>query len=248
MPMADYLREKMYDHTLRNVAYTAPANLYVEFCKDTTVPTNSSAGTPSGAGRATLTMADDGGDGSGISSALALVSGVPYGTYRYVEVYDASSSGNRLFYAQMSDVALAISGSLYINTGLLIGTIAGAATDYLREKWYDHVFRATTFTSPAAIYAELCTSAVVPTNTTAGTASGAGRQAITFADDGGDGAGVTSNAPAFAGLSAGTTYSYMEIWDASSSGNRLLYTTLSVPITGVTSITLNAGNGSAAFT
>src|SRR5512143_1395909 len=130
MPMTDYLRGKMYDHTLRNTAYTAPAALYVAFCKNTTVPTSATPGTPSGAGRGVLTMASAGGDGDGFNSAQVTVTGIPFGTYSYLEIWDASTSGNRLFYAAITGIALSVNGTLYVIVGNLEGTFAGAFTDY----------------------------------------------------------------------------------------------------------------------
>lgn len=232
MPATDYLRGKLYDHIFRNTAYSPLANVYLEWCKDTTVPTSAVAGTPSGVGRSVLPMNDDGGDGIGDNSAQVSVSGVPAGNYPYIEIWDASTAGNRLFFATASSVlSFAAPGIAYVDVGALIATVMGTAgTDYLRNKIYDLIFRNTAYTPPATLYFELCTSATVPTSATAGTPSGVGRVAVTMADDaGGLGSGLNSTGATFPAVAA-ATYSYAEFWDASTVGNRLTFGALTPPV------------------
>lgn len=249
MPATNFTRSKWYNLVLRNTAWTAPANLYVEWCNDNTVPDAATAGTASGAGRTLLTMADDGGDGAGVSSAQVATTAMPAETYPYLEIWDASSSGNRLAWCAVSSALIfSFSGVAYIDAGALLGTIAGGASDYLRNALYDHLFRATTFTPPATVYMELCTSATVPTSASAGTASGAGRIATTFGADT-NGTGANSNAPSFTPLTS-LTIRYVELWDASSSGNRLHWGQVSdVTVgSGSNTVTVTAGNLTMVYT
>lgn len=248
MPATDYLRSKLYNHIFRNVAYTSPASLFLEWCKDTTVPngTVGGAGTPSTAGRSALAMNDDGGDGIGDNTSQVAVTGVPAGNYPYVEIWDASTAGNRLFYATAAAaLSFAAPGIAYVDAGALIASVMGSnGTDTLRNLIYDHIFRNTTFTPPTAWYTELCTSATTPTSATAGTPSGVARQATTFAADAGSlGTGANSNLLTFAAVAA-ATYSYAETWDASTAGRRLTFGTLAAAIlmSGSGDITFPIGN------
>lgn len=115
MPMANYLRSKLYNHVLTHTTFTSPTTVYAELCTSASAPTASSAGTASGAGRVAVAWAADT-NGTGNPSADIVWTSVGAGTYRYVELYDASTTGNRLFYKQLSsDVVLGSTGNVTIS-------------------------------------------------------------------------------------------------------------------------------------
>lgn len=102
-------------------------------------------------------------------------------------------------------------------------------TDYLEEKLLDHVFRATSYTSPSAVYLGLFTAA--PTDSTSGTevsaANGYSRQSLTFGAYS-QGKIATSADVTFtaSGGSWGVVLAF-GIFDASSGGNLLASGTIS---------------------
>lgn len=110
------------------------------------------------------------------------------------------------------------------------------ASTYLANKIANHVYRATSYTSPAAVYAALFTSTASLAEIKAGTltneVSGGSyaRVAVTFgAPTDGDGSASTVT---FATASAGWgTVRYVAIMDASTAGNVLSYAQLSSDVT-----------------
>lgn len=106
------------------------------------------------------------------------------------------------------------------------------ASTYLANKIANHVYRATSYTSPAAVYAALFTSTATLAEIKAGTLTnevtgGAyARVAVTFgAPTDGDGSASTVT---FTTASAGWgTIRFVAIMDASTAGNVLTYAQLS---------------------
>ena len=122
MPMANYLRSKLYNHVLKNTTYTSPATVYAELCTSAVVPTAAVAGTASGAGRQSIAWAADT-NGAGVASADVVFPSVGAGTYRYVEIYDANTTGNRLFYRQLNaDIVLGGTGTVTLTAAQLTAT------------------------------------------------------------------------------------------------------------------------------
>lgn len=115
------------------------------------------------------------------------------------------------------------------------------ASTYLANKLANHTYRATTFTSPAAVYAALFTSTASLAELKAGTLTNEvtggsyARVAVTFgAPTDGDGSASTVT---FTTASAGWgTIRYVAILDASTAGNVLSYAQLS------SDVTINNGN------
>lgn len=134
--LSDYLENKILDHVLRAVSYTAPATTYVALL--TAAPSDSGGGTEvsggsyarvgvtSGSGGWTNTQnsgtgASSGTDGT-IENAATISFPTPsagWGTVTHFGVYDASTSGNLLFYA-------ALTASKTINSGDSVSFAAGA--------------------------------------------------------------------------------------------------------------------------
>ena len=120
--------------------------------------------------------------------------------------------------------------------------MAGNLTNYLENKLIDHFLGTTAYTSPAAVYVGLFT--VAPSDAGGGTEVTGGsyaRQAATFTSAA---SGATSNDTNidFTGMPAATTVA-IGIFDASASGNMLLYGTLTTNKTTDAGDTLRIATG-----
>lgn len=120
--------------------------------------------------------------------------------------------------------------------------MAGNLTNYLENKLIDHFLGTTTYTKPAAVYVGLFT--VSPGEAGGGTEVTGGsyaRQAATFSAAS---SGATSNSANidFTGMPAATTVA-IGIFDASTSGNMLLYGTLTTNKTTDAGDTLRIATG-----
>ena len=121
--------------------------------------------------------------------------------------------------------------------------MAGNLTNYLESKLIDHFLGTTTYTKPSAVYVALFT--VTPGEAAGGTEVTGGsyaRQAATF---GAASSGATTNSTNidFAGMPAATTVA-IGIFDASTSGNMLLYGALTTNKTTDAGDTLRIATGS----
>jgi len=120
--------------------------------------------------------------------------------------------------------------------------VAGNLTNYLENKLIDHFLGTTTFTKPAAVYVGLFT--VTPGEAGGGTEVTGGsyaRQAATFSAAS---SGATSNDANidFTGMPAATVVA-IGIFDASTSGNILLWGTLTTNKTTDAGDTLRIATG-----
>jgi hypothetical protein len=120
--------------------------------------------------------------------------------------------------------------------------MAGNLTNYLENKLIDHFLGTTTYTKPAAVYVGLFT--VTPGEAAGGTEVTGGsyaRQTATFTAAA---SGATSNDTNidFTGMPAATTVA-IGIFDASTSGNMLLYGSLTVNKTTDAGDTLRIATG-----
>ena len=126
---SDYLEDKVLDHVFGGVAYTAPSTLYVALY--TVAPTDTGGGTEVSGGayaRQTATFSVSGTDPTTASNTAAIeypTATADYGTVVAVGVFDASSSGNLLAYANLSTSKVVSSGDIFrFNTGDLDITLA----------------------------------------------------------------------------------------------------------------------------
>ena len=102
--------------------------------------------------------------------------------------------------------------------------MAGNLTNYLENKLIDHFLGTTSYTMPADVYIALFT--VAPADAGGGTEVTGGSYARQIATFSGASSGATSNDSNidFTGMPAATTVA-IGIFDASTSGNMLLYGT-----------------------
>lgn len=127
MPLTNFLRNKVYDHVFRNRSYTVPSNIYVALY--TAAPTAAGGGTEvSGGSYARVHVgpsdtdwtatqggtsgASSGTDGTG-ENAATITFPAPTGSWgvvTHVGIFDASTSGNLLWFAQLGQPKTVNSG------------------------------------------------------------------------------------------------------------------------------------------
>jgi hypothetical protein len=126
---SDYLEDKVLDHVFGGNAYTAPSTLHVALY--TVAPTDTGGGTEvSGGGyvRKTATFNVSGTNPTTASNTAAIeypTATANYGTVVAVGIFDASSSGNLLAYANLTTSKVVSTGDVFrFNTGDLDITLA----------------------------------------------------------------------------------------------------------------------------
>jgi hypothetical protein len=109
MSFSDYLEDKVLEHVFGGTSYTAPSTLYVGLF--TSTPTDSTAGTEVSGGsyaRQSVAFTVSGTSPTEAASSAAVefpTATASWGTVTYAGIFDASSSGNMLAYAQLTDPA-----------------------------------------------------------------------------------------------------------------------------------------------
>lgn len=130
---ATFLENALYNHVLRNTAYTSPATVYCAAFDTTASLANLEAGTLTGeiSGNAYARQAVTFGapsDGAGSNSAaitFPIATPSNWGTIRFSAIMDASSAGNVLVYTQLdADVVINAGNRLQFNIGDWDVTIA----------------------------------------------------------------------------------------------------------------------------
>jgi len=126
---SDYLEDKVLDHVFGGNAYTAPSTLYVALY--TSAPSDTGGGTEvSGGGyvRQTATFTVSGTNPTTASNTGAVeypTATANYGTVTSVGIFDASSSGNLLAYANLTTSKVVSTGDVFrFNAGDLDVTLA----------------------------------------------------------------------------------------------------------------------------
>jgi hypothetical protein len=105
---SDYLETELLDHTLGKTAssWTAPNQVYVGLC--TTVPTDAASGEWAGASTyKRMAVNFNAASGSSIISSTTVVTfpqatGTSWGTITGYALFDSSSGGNMLYYANLA--------------------------------------------------------------------------------------------------------------------------------------------------
>lgn len=104
MAFTDFLENELLDHAFRNSTWTPPATVYVGLT--TTTPTDSAGGTEvSGNNYARAAVTFGAASGGAISNSGAVTFNVPsgsWGTVTHFELWDASTTGNRLAWGALS--------------------------------------------------------------------------------------------------------------------------------------------------
>ena len=165
-----YLENELYDHVLRNAAYTSPTTVYAALFDTTGSTANLEAGTLTGEitgngyARTAITF---GAPTAGLGANSAAVtfpaaSGGNWGTIRYMAIMDAATVGNVLMYTQLdSDVIINDGNQFQFNIGDIDADFKPAGSEisnYLSNELYDHVLRNAAYTSPTNVYLAMFTS------------------------------------------------------------------------------------------
>jgi len=126
---SDYLENKVLEHVFENSAYTAPSTLYAAL--STVAPSDTGGGTEvSGGGyvRKTAAFTVSGTNPTTATNGSAIeypTATAGYGTVVAVGVFDASSSGNLLAYANLDASKVVSTGDVFrFNAGDLDITLA----------------------------------------------------------------------------------------------------------------------------
>jgi len=107
MSFSDYLEDKLLNHVFGGTAYTAPATLYVGLF--TSAASDSAAGTEVSGGSyarqsAAFTVSGTSPTEADNDSAIEFPAATAsWGTITYAGIFDASSAGNMLAYAELTD-------------------------------------------------------------------------------------------------------------------------------------------------
>lgn len=110
---SSYLENKVLDHVLGNVAYTAPTNVFIGLWTTTLTAssTGSTAGEVSGSGYARVQMTNNttnwpvasGGSKSNGTIANFGTAGASWGTVTHMAICDASTGGNILYWSALTN-------------------------------------------------------------------------------------------------------------------------------------------------
>lgn len=229
--LSNYLENKWADHVLRNTAYTSPGtSVYVSL--HTADPAEDGSGTEvSGNNYSRVQVTSwDAPASRATQNTSAINFPTPSGSWGSVThfgIWDASTTGNLLFYGALSStIAPTSGGTVKFDAGVLDLALTGGMSNYLAHALLSHTLRNSAYSSPGtSLYAALYTSA--PTASSAGTeASGTSyaRVQVTTWDSPSNGATQNTNVITFpsAGGSWGTIVA-ASIMDASTSGNLLFF-------------------------
>ena len=125
----DYLEDKVLEHVFGGNAYSAPSTLYVALY--TVAPTDTGGGTEVSGGayaRQTAAFTVSGTNPTQASNSAAVeypTATTNYGTVVAVGIFDASSSGNLLAYANLTASKVVSTGDVFrFNSGDLDVTLA----------------------------------------------------------------------------------------------------------------------------
>ena len=125
--MSNFLENELYDHVLRNAAYTSPSNIYVSL--HTADPTDDASGAEVSGGsyaRTAVTMgAPTNGSGTNSADVQFPQCTSDWGSVSHIAIWDASTSGNMLFHSPLDTTKNLTTGDVFkIASGSLTVTFA----------------------------------------------------------------------------------------------------------------------------
>ena len=234
--VSDYLEQKLLNHTFRNTAYSSPGtSIYVAL--HTANPTDAGTGAEvsfTNYARIQVTAWDAPGTSRATQNTNAINFATPGSNgnadVTHIGIWDASTSGNLLFYGALNTAKSIQNGVPFsIAAGDIDISFGGAVSNYLAGKWIDHVLRNTAYTSPGtSIYVGLSTTQTAAAGGTSVSGNNYSRVQVTAWDAPSSTNGATQNTnqisfPTPSG-SWGTPDS-VDVWDASTTGNLLYFGT-----------------------
>ena len=114
MSFSNYLETKVLDHVFGGSAYTAPATLYLAL--HTSNPDEDNSGTEVSGGayaRQTIAFTTSGNTTSNTAAVEFPTATANYGTVSHCGIYDASSGGNLIAYAELSSAKTIETGDVF---------------------------------------------------------------------------------------------------------------------------------------
>lgn len=246
MLMTNYLETSAVNHFLRGSNVAVPANVYFALFTSDPGEAGSQASEVSGNSyaRSAITF---GAPSSGVSSnSVASTFPTPtgaWGVVTHLGIMDAASGGNMLMYGPLSvPKSVTASDPFVLNTGAIQISCVGGWSNWLRDAFLNHFFRAT---ATATISPYLAAYTVAPGNGDSGTEVSGGsyaRVAVTFSAPT-DGATSNSGNIQFPEATAGWgTVVAFGLRSASSGGNLLASMTLPVSKTLTSGDVLSVAN------
>jgi hypothetical protein len=237
--LSDYLENKIINHVLRNTAFTTPGTL-VYVALHTADPTDAGTGTEvtgTGYTRVQVTAWDAAASrATQNTNAIAWSSaGSNWGTVSHIGIWDASSTGNLLFYGSLTTNKWVDSGVTFsIAAGDLDVSLGGAFSTYVANKLLDHTLRNTAYTTPGTlVYVSLHTGTLTAAMTeTECSGNNYGRVQVTAWDAASNGATQNTNTISFP-TPSGTwgAVASAGIFDAASTGNGLFFSAVGASFT-----------------
>lgn len=231
--LSDYLEAKILNHVLRNTAFTSPGtSVYVSL--HTADPTDAGTGTEvtgTSYARVQVTAWDAAASRAtqNTNQIAWSAAGSNWGTVTHIGIWDASSTGNLLFYGELTTSKSVTTGATFsIAAGALDISLGGAFSTYLANKILDHTLRNTAYTSPGtSVYVSLHTGTLTAAMTeTECSGNNYGRVQVTTWDAPTATGGDTENTNTISfNTPSGTwgTVASAGIFDNSTSGNGLFF-------------------------
>lgn len=230
--LSNYLELKLLDHFLKTASFTVPTNIYVALSTADPGESGSGLAEPSGNGYARVahntwaTAASRATSNSG-TVTFPTASGA-WGTISHWALFDASTSGNMLAYGSLSVSNAVVNGNIvtFAAGEIDITANAGGWSNYLVHKLLDHVFKVASYTAPTNIYCGLSTAN--PGDSGSGLAEPSGNAYARTLKNTWDAAasGATENTGAITfptATGSWGTITHSGLFDASTSGNLLVY-------------------------
>lgn len=236
--LSDYLEDALADHAFGKASYTQPS---IWIALSTTAPADDGSNVTEPSGNNYSRKSTAAGDWNTASSGttdnaaeidFADPSG-SWGTVTHFAAYDASTSGNMLFYGTLDEAkAITASNDVSIAAGDISLTLGGGMSDYLRDALLDHLFGKASFTMPSTYVAVSSTApASDDTNVTEPGNGYAREQVLAAGWNAASGGVITNNGVIQFNEATGTwsTPSHFLVYDALTSGNLLWFGSIDSP-------------------
>ncbi|MEL7145686.1 MAG: hypothetical protein AAFO69_04905, partial [Bacteroidota bacterium] len=231
----DYAENKIVDLITGAAAFAAPVGIYLSLHTGA-IGENSSANEVSGNGYARQQVSFTAPTSRRVESTAQidfLPSGGGFGTVTYVGFWDAATGGNLIAYDEITDTngdpapIVTEDGTIFsFDAGNFAFEISSSnVSDYLADALLNHVFRATSFTSPATLRYGLYENTPGADNSgTELSGTGYSRQAASFGSSS-DGQAVSTGAIQFPAITDGSdpVSAHFGMLDAASGGNLLFF-------------------------
>ncbi len=228
---SNYLENKLLDHPLKTAAYTQPTNIYVSL--HTADPTDAASGAEASGGSYARTVCNTWNAAASRQTSNTGVVTFPtatgsWGTITHWALWDASSAGNMLAHGSFTTSNAVVSTNIFTIPANELDIIwsAGGYFDYLVHKLLDHVFKTASYTPATNLYMALSTTTPADNGTNVTEPSGNNYSRKNFNTWNAAASGATDNNGAITmATPSGSwgTITYGALYDASTTGNPLMY-------------------------